>query len=93
MLLLAEEDVFGGAQRRNQRQLLREGNDAQLVRFLHRAYAAAHAVNLDMAGIGANHARQHRDQGRLAGTALTEQRVNRAVRIVSWMSSTTVVGP
>ncbi len=74
--LLAEEDVLGDADRRDDRQLLVERDDPGAVGDAHIGELDLFAVAQHRAGIGGVQAGQDLDERRLAGAVLAEQRVD-----------------
>ena len=75
---IAERQVLGDRQRRNQAQLLRNGDDAGRDRVMRAGEAARAAVDRDLAAIRPMHAAEDAHQRRLAGAVLADQRVDLA---------------
>ena len=71
-----KRQVLGNRQRRNQTQLLRNGDDAGGDRVVRTAEPAWAAVNRDFTAVGAMHAAEDPHQRRLAGAVFADQRMN-----------------
>ena len=75
---VADEDVFGDRQVREDHRLLVDGSDAEALRILRGGDADRRAVDEDLAAVLALDAGHDLDQGRLAGAILAQQRVDLA---------------
>ena len=72
----AQHQVLENGERRHQGRMLVDGADAEIERDARAGDPGHAAANLDRARVGPLHARENRDQGRLAGAVLAEQCVD-----------------
>jgi hypothetical protein len=74
--LVAEEDVLGDTQRRNQREFLEHRADARRAGLAHRTEADFCSVDADLARCRGIDAGQDGNEGRLAGAVLAEENMH-----------------
>ena len=92
-IAVADEDVLGDRQVREDHRLLVDGRDAEALRVLGGGDADRRAIDADLAGVLLLDAGHDLDQGRFAGPVLAQQRVDLATRSSRETSSSASVAP